>query len=192
MMKKIGEVFTITREVSAGTGYSFYLTKLSDGLALIDFSQTPASGSMAGGTTVQSFTFICLKGGKATYQLAKFRVFDTSDVLYENEITVDIESDLDAANNMPGGWTSYHKPSAEEIKIFEEAFEGFVGVKFTPFLVKSQIVNGVNYSYITNAAGVYPGAIPYKAVVSIYKPINGKAVITNIVKIDEEAVKAMM
>lgn len=188
MKKKIGEVFTITREVSAGTGYSYYLTLLTEGLALIDSGVTPEQGNLAGGNVIQTFTFICLKEGEASFQLAKFRVFDPSDILYENISTIDITND---SNTMPGGWTEYHKPSPEEIKIFEEAFEGFVGVKYTPVMVKSQIVNGVNYIYIADAIGVYPGATPYKAQVSIYKPIQGKAMLTNIIKIDEDTLKAI-
>jgi hypothetical protein len=189
MKKKIGEAFTVIREVSAGTGYSFYLTQISGGLALVNFTETSQQGCMCGGKVTQTFTFICLQPGEASYQLAKFRVFDTSDALYEQVMPVYIEGET-SSNNMPGGWTDYHKPGNEELKVFSEAFEGFVGVQYTPILVKSQIVNGTNYSYITNAKGVYPGAQPYKAQVSIYKPINGKAVITNITKIEQEALNS--
>lgn len=187
MKKKIGEVFTVTRETYAGTGYSYYLAGLSGGLAFVGFSQTAKKESKVGGIVSQEFTFICLNGGKASFQLAKFRVFDTSDILYENVIPVDIEEKSQA--NSSGGWTDYRKVGSEEEAIFEEAFKEFVGVKYTPLLVKSQIVSGVNYSYTADAVGVYPGAKPYKVQVLIYKPISGKAVICNIVQIDENALK---
>jgi len=190
MKKKIGEIFTVSREISAGTGYSFYLTQLTGGLALIDFTSTQQTSMMLGGTVTQTFTFACISPGQASFQLAKFRVFDPSDALFEQIMSVEIEGSS-KENSMPGGWTEFHKPGSEEIKIFEEAFEGFVGVMYTPFLVKSQIVNGVNYKFVADAIGVYPEAQPYKALVSIYKPINGKAVITNIEKLEGDILKTI-
>lgn len=192
MKKKVGEVFTITREVSAGTGYSYYLTLLTEGLALIDNSMTPEQRNLAGGKMIQTFAFICLKEGEASFQLAKFRVFDPTDILYEEiEIVQIINDQTSNSDTLIGGWTKFHEPGNEEIKIFEEAFEGFIGVEYTPVMVKSQIVNGVNYIYIADAIGIFRGAIPYKAQVSIYKPIQGKAMLTNIVKIDEDTLKAI-
>lgn len=191
MKKKIGEIFTITREVSAGTGYSYYLALLTEGLALIDSGTSEQGNHLAGGNVLQTFTFICLKEGEASFQLAKFRVFDPADILYENVSTVKIENVSYAGDNSRGGWTEYHELSPEERKIFEEAFEGLIGVKYTPVMVKSQIVNGVNYIYIADAVGAYLDAISFKTQVSIYKPTQGKAVITNIVKIDEDMLKVI-
>lgn len=185
MKKKIGESFTIERELSAGTGYSFYVTGITGGLALVESGIKSAPGHTEGGVMTQTFTFICLKEGKATYQLAKLRVFDVSTVLYEDVAAIEVEAGNNAqANNMLGGWSDTHKPDANEIKVFEEAFEGFVGVNYTPLTVKTQLVNGTNYIYTTEAKGVYPGAQSYKAQVSIYKPIHGRAVITNIVRLE--------
>lgn len=190
MKKKIGEVFTVTREISGGTGYSYYLTQLTGGLALIDFTSIPQLPIMPGGTVTQTFTFSCINPGEASYQLAKFRVFDPSDALFEEIIPIQIESE-NSESNMLGGWSEFRKPNREELKVFEDAFEGFVGVMYTPILVKTQVVNGINYKFITDAKAVYPGAQPYKALVSIHKPIMGKAVITNIEKLEQDVLKAI-
>lgn len=182
MKKKVGEIFSETRELSSGTGYSYYLTQLTGGLALID-SIVNSQSLMKGGIITQKFTFCCIEPGEASYQFAKFRIFDPSDALYEDVIQIDIESIDKNSANSPGGWSDLHKPDENELQIFQEAFEGFVGVSYTPIVVRSQIVNGTNYNFATDAVGIYPGAVPYKAQVSIHKPINGKAVITNIVRL---------
>ncbi|WP_163835260.1 hypothetical protein [Spartinivicinus ruber] len=63
---------------------------------------------------------------------------------------------------------------------FSEAFEHFVGVKYEPVSVASQVVSGTNYAYFCNATPVYPGATTYPAMVTVYKPLDGQACITHI------------
>lgn len=82
----------------------------------------------------------------------------------------------------PEGGPKYHKPSKEEQAVFDEAFKGFVGVAYKAGLVKSQVVNGINYVFIANATFVYPGGEDFKAQVSIYKPIRGAAVLKDITR----------
>ena len=43
-----------------------------------------------------------------------------------------------------GGWTAYHKLSAKDQAVFNQALEGFVGVQYTPFEVSTQVVAGTN------------------------------------------------
>ncbi|MBI9034162.1 MAG: hypothetical protein JEZ03_06805 [Bacteroidales bacterium] len=82
---------------------------------------------------------------------------------------------------MVGAWTKYRvNMTKEEIGIFEEAFNGFVGVKYTPLAVATQVVNGTNYSYFCNAVGVYPHAPNVAAMVEINQKPNGIPTILNI------------
>ncbi len=180
MSQKVGDVFTVSRELFGATGYSYYLTKLEGGLALVGTDTEPLEEGLEGGMVKQTFTFACLEEGKAAYQLAMLRVFDPSNPMYEEVMPVEITGGDSQSNAMPGGWTDLHELSKEEKKVFDEALEGFVGVGYTPKLVKSQVVNGVNYIYIANAQPVYPGGGEYKVQIFIYKPIRGKAVIKDI------------
>jgi hypothetical protein len=48
---------------------------------------------------------------------------------------------------------------------FDKAMEGLVGVNYTPLaLLGTQLVSGTNYSFLCEAAVVYPDAQPYYAV----------------------------
>ena len=63
--------------------------------------------------------------------------------------------------------------------------EGFVGVNYTPVaLLGTQVVSGMNYSFLCEATVVYPDAQPYYAVVTVYQDTQGKAEIRNITAMD--------
>ena len=82
---------------------------------------------------------------------------------------------------MAGEWSTYScKISKEASKAFKEAFKGFVGCGYKPVAVAQQIVSGVNYSFFCNVKGVYPHSVAEGAVVTIYKPLRGRAKIQNI------------
>jgi len=84
-----------------------------------------------------------------------------------------------------GTWSAYSTQlSVEEFEIFKKALDGLVGVKYTPFAVANQIVAGMNYRFLCNAMGVYPGATNELALVQIYKPLDGQAHITSIKRCD--------
>lgn len=87
-------------------------------------------------------------------------------------------------NNAPvvGGWTAYHKLTPEDKLVFDEALKGFVGVKYTPNTVSTQVVSGTNYRYKCTAS-VPPAEVVWEAIVEIYKPLNGKPYITGIIRI---------
>lgn len=81
-----------------------------------------------------------------------------------------------------GGWTPYEALSAEDKVIFDEALEGFVGVSYKPYEVSKQVVAGMNYRFKCRAK--LPGMpLQWEAIVEIYKPLEGKAVITGIVRL---------
>jgi len=185
MQKRAGEVFTVEREESSGTAYSYYPVKLDGGLALIESGTRYNGGrpTMPGGPVTRYFTFLCVKAGKASYQLAKLRVFDVSHAIYEDVENVEIIADNASEQNMPGGWSEPHPLTAEEKALFEEATAGLVGVSLQPLSVSIQIVAGKNYRFDCDAKITVPNAKPYKARVEIYQPLQGKPVLTNITRL---------
>lgn len=92
-----------------------------------------------------------------------------------------------AETNTVGGWTLTEDGAvtAEAQAAFDKAMEGLVGVDYTPVaLLGTQVVSGMNYSLLCEATVVYPGAVPYYAVVTVYQDTQGKAEIKNIVALD--------
>lgn len=81
-----------------------------------------------------------------------------------------------------GGWTKYHALTPADQKVFNEAMEGFVGVKYTPDEVSTQVVNGTNYRYKCTAS-MPPADVVWEAIVEIYAPINGKPHVVSIHRI---------
>ncbi|MCU1722845.1 MULTISPECIES: hypothetical protein [unclassified Pseudomonas] len=89
---------------------------------------------------------------------------------------------MSAQAQIVGGWSAYHPLTAQDKKVFQEALHGFVGVQYTPLEVSTQVVNGTNYRYLSNAQ--VPGSeLIYKVIVSIYAPTNGAPHITGIQQI---------
>lgn len=84
------------------------------------------------------------------------------------------------SNAVLGGWSPYTKPTEEELKIFEEATSGLIGVEYTPLEVSSQVVAGMNYRFLCNARPVIVAPIEYKATVQIHAPLEGKPFVTSI------------
>ena len=86
-----------------------------------------------------------------------------------------------------GGWTLTEDAAlTEEAKdAFDKAMEGLVGVNYTPLaLLGTQLVSGTNYSILCEATVVYPDAQPYYALVTVYRDLQGKAEVRNIVALD--------
>ncbi|ADQ80267.1 hypothetical protein Palpr_2131 [Paludibacter propionicigenes WB4] len=82
-----------------------------------------------------------------------------------------------------GAWTAYSTSiSAEAMAAFKEALKGHVGVNYTPLAVASQMVSGTNYRFLCDAQVVYPDAPHYGALVPVYKPLNGPAVLSAPIK----------
>ncbi|QUJ66956.1 hypothetical protein KDD30_12695 [Photobacterium sp. GJ3] len=83
-----------------------------------------------------------------------------------------------------GAYSPFKDQLSSEAKLaFDEAFQGFVGVKYQPVAFAQQVVNGVNFKFFCNAEVVIPGSVTYPAMVTIYKPREGRASITHIAKV---------
>ena len=65
------------------------------------------------------------------------------------------------------------KISQDDKNVFEKAMNGFVGVKYTPVAVATQVVQGTNYAFFCNGEGAYPESISQPSIVYIYQDLNG-------------------
>ena len=80
-----------------------------------------------------------------------------------------------------GGWSAWHSPVSEEAKtVLGEALAGWVGAKFEPLAFATQLVSGTNYAYLALATPVVPNAKAHPVSITVYKPLQGKAHITQI------------
>ena len=86
-----------------------------------------------------------------------------------------------------GGWTPVEdaKMTGDAQSAFDKAMEGLIGVNYIPVaLIGRQLVSGTNFCILCEATVVYPDAKPYYALVYLYQDLQGKAEVTNIVKLD--------
>lgn len=60
----------------------------------------------------------------------------------------------------PGAWEGFHKPTADELKLFESTVK-IIGTKFEPMAVTEKVVAGMLYCYLCKAT---PLAEPSQAV----------------------------
>lgn len=85
---------------------------------------------------------------------------------------------------MDGAYSEYKPLTDVDKKIFADVMEHFVGVKYDPLVVATQVVNGENLSYFCNASLVGPNAIHFPAMVTVYYPAGGKPGITHIQRLN--------
>lgn len=83
---------------------------------------------------------------------------------------------------MPGGWTTFRSLSDSDQAVFREATSQLLGVKYEPLLVRTQVVAGMNYEYYCLAKVVAPKSTWYPVLVQIFKPLQGKAVVKQIIR----------
>lgn len=81
-----------------------------------------------------------------------------------------------------GGWSPYHPLTAQNQEVFDQAMKGFVGVKYTPNTVSTQVVAGTNYRFKCTAS-MPPSEVVWEAIVEIFQPLNGKPYVTGIVRL---------
>lgn len=81
-----------------------------------------------------------------------------------------------------GGWTAYHPLTPNDQQVFNEAMRGFVGVKYTPQTVSTQVVAGTNYRFKC-IASMPPADVVWEAIVEIFAPLDGTPYVTGIVRL---------
>lgn len=183
---KVGEFFTTERIVMGGTGYCYAPVRLTGEVALLSNEVIPVDAGKVGGPEIQRFTFQFLRPGSAEIQLARFRSFDLSDVLYEDVLPFHVEpaGSNDVVAMVPGGWSPFTEVTPEDGVVFEKAMEGLVGVKDTPKRVSKQIVNGTNYRFFCYGEPATQGEHSFPAIVTIYAaPGSSKPQITGIQRV---------
>lgn len=180
---KVGEIFTAERIVMGGTGYRYAPVRLTGEVALLSSDIVPMETGKCGAPEIQRFTFQCLRPGKAEIQFARFRSFEMDTVFFEEVQSFDVEpAGFDEMTKL-GGWSPFEALKEEDKKVFDEAMEGFVGVKYEPEKVSKQIVNGTNYRFFCYGVPATLGAHTFPAIVKIYAAPGGKAQITAIERV---------
>jgi len=102
------------------------------------------------------------------------------------------EVSQDASDNLQiaGGFTEWREPDAEEITLFESVMENNTDgtILYTPESVQTQVVAGLNYSFVA-IAEPQDGSAPYEVYVLIYQPLTGDPELTDITLPDGTSVK---
>lgn len=81
-----------------------------------------------------------------------------------------------------GGWSPYHPLTAQDKAVFEQAMKGFVGVKYTPQTVSTQVVAGTNYRFKCTAS-MPPALVVWEAIVEIFQPLKGEPHVVGIIRL---------
>lgn len=109
-------------------------------------------------TPEENYVFLCVANkitNPPTSDLALVFITSAGKVRAKLETVKDLGLN---ANGLPGGYSLIETPpSAEKVKLFEEAMEQIIGVDYTPFAVTSQVVSqAVNYIYLAEGVIVTP------------------------------------
>lgn len=84
-------------------------------------------------------------------------------------------------SNLVGAFSPYTcKIDARAKDAFVEATKGLMGVSYEPVAVSQQLVAGMNYKFFCNSEAATQFPLNGAAIVSIYKPLDGPAMIHNI------------
>jgi hypothetical protein len=89
-------------------------------------------------------------------------------------------------NSKVGGYSAFtpYTEAGEEVQLyFSKVTKQLLGVKHTPLAVAHQVVNGINFAYLTTAKVVYPDAKDYNAVVIAHVATTGAATLIEIRRI---------
>lgn len=188
-----GQPFSVTLESMLGsTNCGWCLMSMSEHVVLSGQTNVPVSPGIA--PVNQIFHFIAIDGCLSPEEVVlKFGLFNFSQVCSTPIRTVEFKVNIiplvtNDATNACGGWTTSRELTEEDMKVFNEAMEGFVGVGYTPLSVQSQVVKGTNYRFLCEATTVTLKPQTSKAIVTVYKPLpgEGKAHITAITSIEDE------
>ncbi|QEH38835.1 hypothetical protein OJF2_74450 [Aquisphaera giovannonii] len=76
---------------------------------------------------------------------------------------------------VPGGYSGWSFDlTSEATGVFREALQGVVGVEYEPFAFATQVVEGVNYSFLAKARPVVPDPQLNVAQVHVFAPLPGQ------------------
>jgi hypothetical protein len=179
---RVGETITFTREVLGSAGCGVYPVYLKN-LALVSTTTDPLTPEHIGAPVTRHWTFLAVKSGMAEIQFVKLRPGEPSKAIYEEILPIDVKP-ADGSSTMfekavrVGAWSPFEKAKDDDPD-FKDAFDGLLGVGYTPLLVTTQLVNGKNYIFLANADVTSPESVPYSVLVRVYKGHDVKARIVN-------------
>lgn len=169
---KVGETFTIERECNPSTGFYSVPVRLSGNVALLGIDVIKPDFQKCGEPNIHRYTFQVIAPGKAEIQFAQYCLHKVENVIYEDVKSFDVEAD-GLKNSTCGGWSDYEDLTDEDIKMFNEAMAGHLGVTYTPSKVSKQIVNGIKCRYVCIGRLATLGRETFPAIVEIYYPTDG-------------------
>ncbi len=88
-----------------------------------------------------------------------------------------------------GGYSEFRKLTREEQLIFDQALEGLVGAGYTPLLVSTQVVAGLNYRFYCDAVGITNPPMYFNAYVYVFRSLEGEIKLTKIARVVEENIE---
>ncbi len=88
---------------------------------------------------------------------------------------------------IPGGWSEYRTQISVEAQVaFDEAVARMIGVNYSLIAVAEQTVAGKNYRYFCNAKVPGPDRPNYAVIITVHKPLDGVAEITDSQSLGDE------
>lgn len=81
---------------------------------------------------------------------------------------------------LPGGYTDFRPLTRDAYYVFQNAVEQLTGVTYTPVAFQSQIVNGINYTFIAKATTSTNPPSKYYVLITAYQAPNGTVTLDDI------------
>jgi len=91
-----------------------------------------------------------------------------------------VATTLDKAEVLCGGWSPFRSVTEQDLGVFKAATKHLLGVDYTPLLVSTQVVAGMNYHFKCDAIIPTLGTSTNEAIVTIYQPLSGEPRVSNI------------
>jgi hypothetical protein len=92
---------------------------------------------------------------------------------------------MSGTGHIVGGWGSFSfKITPEAERVFDQALNGLTGVKYIPVAFATQVVDGLNYSFLCEGKVVSPENPEFAALIYTNAQPGGDAHITGITRIN--------
>ncbi len=90
---------------------------------------------------------------------------------------------MSQTNVVPGGWSAWRPLTAQDHQEFNKIAAHLLGVKYTPLLVATKVVAGMEYEYLCTTELVIPQPVHGAATVLAYQPPSGNPVVLGVTPI---------
>ncbi|MDX2000376.1 MAG: hypothetical protein SF066_21860 [Thermoanaerobaculia bacterium] len=86
---------------------------------------------------------------------------------------------------IPGVWSHWQFPLDKSAQtVFEKVQNHLLGVRYTPWAVATQVVNGMNYAFVCGAQAVAPDTSKSVVLLEAYVPPGGEPHVPRITRIN--------